>query len=89
MESIYPWLPTLIAVIGSVAGVIGFFLRNIVKEVNDNHNELSAYKTEVAEKYATRDSVNYVSDSIQSMMIRIDQKLMRIEDKLDEKADKP
>jgi len=82
MESLFEQLAALLGLGGGGAGGYAVWqTRANSKRIDQTRDELSGYKTHVAENYAKSEDVKSLGD-------RLEKHLTRIEDKLDRKVDK-
>ncbi len=69
-------------VLGAGMAALGWFAREMWSAVKELKADLAHLREEIPKEYAQK-------DDLEKVMIRIDAKLDKLFDKLDEKADKP
>lgn len=74
---------------GAFCAVLWFNLRYLMTKVDTTAAQLAAYKIHVAENYVSQNDLAKAVESFNRSLDGILSKLARIEDKLDNKQDKP
>lgn len=84
---------------GAIIGMLSFFMKAVIsdfksrhdaheKAVQDQRDRLHEFRLHVAETYTTKDELSRAVESLERSFKVVFEKLDRIEDKLDRKADK-
>lgn len=82
-------LYALQVIAGAFCSVLWFNFRLLLAKADATAADLAAHKIHIAERYVTRNDLTKAVEAFNRSVDAIVTKLVRIEDKLDKKQDKP
>lgn len=74
--------------LSAFGGVLWWIVRKLVADVRETEKDFSGYKLHVSEAYSTKSDLNKAFEQLGRSVEAVFAKLERIENKIDQKADK-